>query len=170
MITVYDLENEMVTCDMEERTSGLFNQCRIGDMDHLALFAKKAFSRGEVLCPFGAAAKMDTPNYLTLQVGTSSHISLFPEILQYINHSCDPNVFFDVDAGMLRALKDIDEGDEITFFYPSTEWKMDRPFECWCGAPGCLRQIQGAAFIPQNILRRYELNEHIRILAEIIHS
>ncbi len=170
MITVYDLKNEMITCDIEEKINDLFNQCRIGDKDHLALFAKKAFSRGEILCPFGAAAKTDTPNYLTVQVSTSSHISLFPEILQYINHSCDPNVFFDVNSSTLRALKDISEGEEITFFYPSTEWEMDQPFECWCGAERCLKQIQGAAFLPQNILRQYELNEHIRILAQIHHS
>lgn len=24
------------------------------------------------------------------------------------------------------------EGDELTFFYPSTEWSMAQPFDCLC--------------------------------------
>ena len=23
----------------------------------------------------------------------------------------------------------------VTFFYPSTEWELDQPFECRCGSP-----------------------------------
>jgi SET domain-containing protein len=40
--------------------------------------------------------------------------------MQYINHSCDPNVAFDTTAFKLVALKDIKAGDELVFFYPST--------------------------------------------------
>ena len=36
----------------------------------------------------------------------------------------------------LTALRPISEGDELTFFYPSTEWAMAEPFECGCGAAG----------------------------------
>lgn len=33
-----------------------------------------------------------------------------------------------------RALRDIQPGDELSFFYPSTEWEMAQGFECKCGA------------------------------------
>lgn len=53
-----------------------------------------------------------------LQVGETEHIMLSPEWLQYVNHSCTPNVFFDTSTLKLIALKDIKAGEELCFFYP----------------------------------------------------
>ena len=74
------------------------------------------------------------------------------------NHSCDPNVAFDLSAEdtsqwHVRALKPIKAGDPcesrdtltlsvltsvetvtVTFFYPSTQWTMAQPFDCLCGS------------------------------------
>ncbi|MGK7904081.1 MAG: SET domain-containing protein-lysine N-methyltransferase [Hormoscilla sp.] len=63
---------------------------------------------------------------------------LDPDFLQYINHSCAPNVFFDTSDLFLRALSKIEIGEELTFFYPSTEWSMDRQFDCLCQSKDCL--------------------------------
>jgi hypothetical protein len=90
------------------------------------------------------------------------HITLQPEFLQYINHSCAPNVFFDTTAMQLVALKEIREGEEMTFFYPSTEWEMIQPFNCYCGSHNCLGQIQGAAFLPKNAWKQYRLTDFIQ--------
>jgi hypothetical protein len=35
-------------------------------------------------------------------------------------------------------------GEELTFFYPSTEWDMDQGFSCFCGSKACLGYISGA--------------------------
>jgi hypothetical protein len=63
----------------------------------------------------------------------------------------------DVDRMVVSATRDLAAGDELTFFYPSTEWDMGKllysiliycsssdlinvlymiaqPFSCWCGA------------------------------------
>lgn len=32
------------------------------------------------------------------------------------------------------ARRDLFPGDELTFFYPVTEWEMDQPFDCFCTA------------------------------------
>ena len=55
------------------------------------------------------------------------------------------------------------KGDALTFFYPSTEWEMDQPFECNCGAPGgkCKGWISGAKGMRREDLEEYWLNEHI---------
>ena len=149
----------------EELVIALFEPRLYHTADHQALYSRKDHKEGEVLCKFSAAARADNPTYLSVQVGLSEHIFLFPKCLELINHSCDPNVFFDISASVLRALKDISEGDQLSFFYPSTEWSMSQPFECWCGSPDCLKTIQGAAFLPQSVLQKYEINNHIRILA-----
>lgn len=67
-------------------------------------------------------------------------------------------------AGELLVAKnrDLAPGEELTFFYPSTEWKFDREFECGCGEEGCLGMIGGAlAMDGKGMERRRFLNAHI---------
>ena len=123
--------------------------------------ASVAIAEGEVVAPFSARQTLDRPTYLTVQTAPDKHILLAPEHLQYINHSCDPNVFFDTVAMEIRALRPIAPGDEITFFYPSTEWSMDRAFECHCGSAECLGQVAGADRLDPVALARHRFNRHI---------
>ena len=59
------------------------------------------------------------------------------------------------------------EGDELTFFYPSTEWSMAQPFECLCKTEACAGEIKGARDMSKEVLGRYWLNKHIEeMLAE----
>lgn len=125
-------------------------------------FAQRSYRPGEVVISFSARELLSQANYLTVQVGIDQHILLHPEHLQYINHSCDPNVFFDTHTMQIAALKPIEEGDEMTFFYPSTEWDMAQPFTCHCGSVRCLQLIQGAAHINEEILRKYKLTRFIQ--------
>lgn len=125
------------------------------------LAAGRAFAAGEVVSPFGPRAVHDRPTYLTIQTGPGRHIELAPDHLQYCNHSCDPNAFFDTARGELVALRAIGPGEAVTFFYPSTEWEMDRPFACHCGTAACLGTIAGAAQLGRKQLAGYRLAEHI---------
>ena len=127
-----------------------------------AFFAKRTYQPGDVVIEFSASQVLSEPSYLTVQVGIDRHILLYPQHLQYINHSCDPNVFFDTYAMQIVALKPIAEGDEMTFFYPSTEWDMAQPFTCFCGCRNCLREIKGAAHINPEILNNYKLTRFIQ--------
>ena len=103
-----------------------------------ALFATQSFQPGEVIADFSAGTIAAEPTYLTVQVGIHKHITLQPEFLQYINHSCDPNVFFNTTTMQLVALKELQQQEEMTFFYPSTEWKMTQSFNCYCASPACI--------------------------------
>jgi hypothetical protein len=125
-------------------------------------FARQCYLPGDIVIAFSSRAEVSEPNYLTVQVGPDRHILLQPEHLQYINHSCDPNVFFDTHAMHIVALKAIDEGDEMTFFYPSTEWDMAQPFSCLCGSSKCLGEVRGAAHIDPAILNNYKLTRFIQ--------
>ena len=57
--------------------------------------------------------------------------------------------------------KGIKSGDPITFFYPSTEWDMARPFDCFCGSENCLKIIKGAKYISEEQLQGWFVNKHI---------
>lgn len=131
------------------------------DTGEKSLHTNAFFDAGELIRSFASEKILEVPNYLTVQTGENRHITLQPDFLQYINHSCNPNVFFDTTRMELIALKEIQPGDELVFFYPSTEWEMDRPFECFCGTQQCLHRIRGAAFLSEQEAGRYRLTDFI---------
>ena len=126
-----------------------------------ALFSLQRFLAGEVITQFSAAEIRSTPNYLTVQTGDDQHIILNPEFIQYINHSCIPNSFFNTTTMQLVALTNIEPGTELTFFYPSTEWNMQQSFLCNCGHVDCLGEIRGAAHLSLKQASRYRLTDFI---------
>lgn len=130
--------------------------------NHKSFHALKNFVPGDVICEFGAREILDHPTYLTVQVEDHKHILLSPEFVQYINHSCEPNVFFDTGSMLLVCIQPIKKGDEMTFFYPSTEWKMKQPFKCHCGSDACLLQIQGAYYISNKKMEKYRVTDFIK--------
>ena len=104
------------------------------------------------------------PAVHSVQLNESAHILLEPQFLEYTNHSCSPNVVFDLDAMVVRAIEPIQPGEEIVYFYPSTELSMAQPFTCDCGSDNCLGVIRGADYLPTEVLDRYHLTTHIRSL------
>ena len=127
-----------------------------------SLHAIFPFKKGDVISNFSAGEIYDAPNYLTVQRGISEHITLMPQFLQYINHSCNPNVFFDTSSMEVIALTDIEPNEEFSFFYPSTEIDMAQPFHCYCGSRDCLQNIRGAKYIPGEALKKYRLTDFIQ--------
>lgn len=127
-----------------------------------ALFASEQFSAGDTIAEFNAGTIAKDPTYLTVQVGAGKHITLQPEFLQYINHGCDPNVFFNTTTMQVTALKDIPAGEELLFFYPSTEWKMTQSFPCYCGSEHCIGDIKGAAYLTKEQQEKYRLTDFIQ--------
>ncbi|MBC7720759.1 MAG: SET domain-containing protein-lysine N-methyltransferase [Pedobacter sp.] len=132
------------------------------DTNQKSLNAEKIIEAGEVISFFNANETFTHPTYLTVQVGTNKHITLMPEFLQYINHSCNPNVFFDTTSMQLVCLKTIIIGEELGFFYPSTEWEMTQQFVCNCGSANCLQLIQGAAYLSSEVAGQYRFTDFIK--------
>ncbi len=126
------------------------------------LFSKKSFLIDDVISDFHWTNIYDNPNYLTVQIGENQHIELLPTHLECANHSCDPNAFFDITIKQLVCIKPIKEGEEITFFYPSAEWDMDRPFDCSCKSLFCVGRIEGAKYLTKEQLTRYRFTDFIQ--------
>ncbi|RGP72711.1 histone-lysine n-methyltransferase ash1 [Fusarium longipes] len=131
-------------------------------------FTTKSISRVS-LPPFSVFAKFDfppctpasEPTYATVQTGRDTHLNLNSDLL-YINHSCEPTLLFDVgNLNILVGPKGLKAGDELTFFYPSTEWHMAQPFDCLCGTHSCRGRISGAQDMTQAQLDGMWLNGHI---------
>jgi hypothetical protein len=127
-----------------------------------SLHALVPLKKGQLLSKFSAGQVFEMPNYLTVQTGVKEHITLVPQFLQYANHSCNPNIFFDTTMMEVIALRDIEPNEELCFFYPSTELDMAQPFICYCGSKDCLQNIRGAKHIPSDVLGRYKLTDFIK--------
>lgn len=105
---------------------GLFRVVRQGPPDQFRskLVAERDFANDQVI----ARLEGLTPGpkrYSSVQVSATEHVELNSDLV-YMNHSCDPSTHMDVDRMVVVAIKDIKAGDELTFFYPSTEWDMGK--------------------------------------------
>jgi hypothetical protein len=123
-----------------------------------------AFEPGDVLSEFRISALLPGPTRHSVQCSTSGHMLMDPGFLQFMNHSCDPNVVLQTREMHIRAIRPVAPGDEIVYFYPSTEWAMAEPFRCSCKSPRCLIHIRGAAYLPPNVLAKYYFCDHIATL------
>ncbi len=125
------------------------------------LITDQPFQRGDVVYHISGYRITETPTYQTIQVGRRAHVEELG-VIAFLNHSCQPNTLIDVARLDVIAGRDITAGEELNFFYPSTEWEMDRPFICLCGAPQCVRLVAGAKYLSIDTLSRYFINPHIR--------
>jgi len=116
---------------------------------------------GAMLSSFAHSVRVAEPSYLTVQLDADVHLEPVPAFLECINHSCAPNVAFDMARLGLVALKPLVAGEELTYFYPSTEWTMTQPFTCACGAPDCLHHIDGASKLSADVLARFALSPFV---------
>ncbi|KAI9105469.1 hypothetical protein DFS34DRAFT_599497 [Phlyctochytrium arcticum] len=126
------------------------------------LVVLKTKSAGDVIAPMEGITEA-VKRWSSVQISADTHIELNSELV-YMNHSCDPSVYIDVTKRQVIAAKDLQPEDELTFFYPSTEWDMSQAFDCWCGAQKCIKRVQGARHLSEDVLSHQFINSHIQKL------
>jgi len=133
------------------------------------LVTKQTYKKGEVMCVMPSENIMDKPNRYTVQIARDKHTHVGK--LAALNHSCDPNVILDTERMLMIARRDIAKGEELFFFYPATEWEMNAPFICLCGAANCIHVVAGARFLPLSVLETHYLSKHIReMVVELLNN
>jgi hypothetical protein len=134
-----------------------------------SLVTQQAYKKGEIICPIPTTSVYDKPNQFTVQVGRNRHVEV--DKLASMNHSCNPSTILDTTRMLVFAARDLAAGDELTFFYPSTEWEMSAPFICLCGSPNCIHVVAGTRFLPLSTLENHFLNRHIReLMVELLND
>ncbi|KAJ3286364.1 hypothetical protein HDU76_007987 [Blyttiomyces sp. JEL0837] len=132
------------------------------------LVSKKFVAKGQEVARIENMTRNVKKRWSSVQVAEEEHIELDPASgLVFMNHSCSPSVFVDTTNFRIIALRDINPGDEVTFFYPSTEWRMDQPFTCWCGSPNCVSVVKGASEMSSEVLKGFRVNQHIQRLVTL---
>ncbi|ORY95754.1 hypothetical protein BCR43DRAFT_493543 [Syncephalastrum racemosum] len=143
---------------------GQFHVHRQGPVEELSskLVTDREFKKGDVIAKLEGLSP-GPKRHSSVQVSKTEHVELNSD-LYFMNHSCDPSAHMDVDNKCVSALKDLKVGDEINFFYPSTEWDMAQPFTCWCGADKCIKTVTGANKLTAEQLNQFVLVNHIKEL------
>ncbi|GAB7339435.1 hypothetical protein MBLNU457_6066t1 [Dothideomycetes sp. NU457] len=131
----------------------------------LSITSSISLPAGSLFSPITTSTPASAKRWSTVQTGRDTHIELNSALL-YMNHSCNPSLEVDVKEMVVRVARgrDLNKGDELTFFYPSTEWDFAGPFRCLCAEEGCLGEVKGARFIEKEQVDRWWFNEHIREL------
>lgn len=127
-----------------------------------------ALPAGALFAKITTATPAPQTTYTSVADGPNSCIELNSDLV-YCNHSCQPTLVFDMTRFEVRVVDDrpLAVGDELTWFYPISEWTMAQAFQCQCGSGQCLGIISGSRDIEPALLQRYWLNEHVaRLLAE----
>lgn len=129
-----------------------------------SLVTVTSISKGEVIFKFlGDYVSRSTlgpdPNR-AIQVDEDIYLESKGCYQDFTNHSCNPNAFISSPDHCLVALRDIKQGEEITFNYNASEYDLiDQgcSFQCSCKSENCVGEIKGFKYL--NIEQKFNLSE-----------
>jgi SET domain-containing protein len=110
---------------------------KLSKIHGLGVFTSKDIAEGELFYEVPVDNILHYAKRRCAYVGNNVWVS-DEFVLNYINHSCNPNAVLDIsgDVPKLVSIKDIKNGEEITVDYNSTE-EGGTLIPCSCGAEGC---------------------------------
>jgi SET domain-containing protein len=117
------------------------------------VFAARCFHKGEVVLQIDDSHVVTDEITLTKDDREYSadfydgKIVIMQEPERYVNHSCDPNCYVKTIDGVrnVLALRDIAEGEEITYDY-AINGDNEGTFPCHCGSKRCRKTYIGDYF------------------------
>ena len=110
------------------------------------VFARGPFPRGAHVLALPHIF-VGEPTRYTVQVDHGRHVDTRGDVSSLLNHNCQPNCVFEVGQHVIKALRPIAAGEELTINYLASELILAAPFECDCGSPSCLHQIRGFQYL-----------------------
>lgn len=101
----------------------------------------RGFKEGEQVAAFAGEIITDIRQH-SLQIEPGKHL-YDVYFTGYFLHSCNPNVFLDMQNRRVFALKEIKPNDYLYMDYAQTEDVLYKQFPCNCQAPNCRGWITG---------------------------
>lgn len=129
-----------------------------------AVFAAEPIAKGELLVMWSGtlvdATKLETlPDSFrrhSLQVEDDLYLVSLTESepADYVNHSCSPNAGLSGQISLV-SMRDIREGEEITYDYAMSDGSDYDEFPCSCGAAECRGHVGGKDWRNETLWARY---------------
>ncbi len=120
----------------------------------LGIFVTRDFAKGELIRQVNVIREVTEAEPLKEAEGElaehcayeDGRVMLYGEPDRYMNHSCDPNAYYDYSQypPITRAIRDIASGEELTVDYLINNSGGDS-WPCRCGAERC-RGMTGTSF------------------------
>lgn len=128
------------------------------------VYALETLKKGELVAMFGGVVltgnQLETVpellRSLSIQVEDDLYlVTRIPGAGDHFNHSCEPNTGLSGQIALI-AMRDIAEGEEMTFDYATCDSSDYDEFVCACGAESCRGQITGNDWKRPELWEKYE--------------
>ena len=138
--------------------------CGRSDRD-LGVFVRQEVKRGDVLfsyhrCPPGQRDLRAIPMEHGVFLRSPGDLHCL------IHHRCVPTAYVDWENLVLRALRDLRGGDEVSVNFHTIYERVATPFTCRCGEDGCYGEIRGfhALSLEQKLGIEFYLSPYLKHL------
>jgi len=123
-----------------------------------AAFAGRAFRAGDLVAS-GWGPTTTVRSMHTIQIDQDLHL-VPPSPIRFFNHACEPNCGILIRSGVegleIHALRDIDEGEEMTLDYETFEVEFQSlTGPCLCNTEGCRGSLKGYKGLPKDLREYY---------------
>lgn len=129
------------------------------------VFACEPIKQGELIGIWGGrivpGAELDrnmeffTQRIIQIEEGLYLETPFPLEPIDCINHSCEPNVGFTGQIGLI-AMRDIQAGEELNFDYAMCDGSDYDEFDCHCGSPNCRGKVTGTDWSRPELWEKYD--------------
>jgi len=105
-------------------------------IDGVGIFTNKKIDKGDVFYIIPLSKTYNSAKPKCAKIGERLWVC-DEEVLNFVNHSCEPNSILSLDkTPCLIAKRDVEVGEEITVDYSLTEKHQTR-IKCKCGSEHC---------------------------------
>jgi hypothetical protein len=108
---------------------------RKSDIQGHGIFANQDIKKGQIFYKIPLDKIIHKPKAKCAFIGHNTWIC-DNKVLNWINHSCNPNITLDIKKPVLKAIKNIKNGEELTCNYNRTE-KGGIKIPCNCKSKNC---------------------------------
>jgi SET domain-containing protein len=126
------------------------------------VFATELIPAGELIFDWAGGPVYEAENAMDLEKDIRDYAIQFEDhkwidtdgIGRLLNHSCSPNSGVQ-GLFQIRAMRDIQAGEEVVWDYDTTEnsnWEMK---DCKCGSERCRNWIHGYRYLPDELKEEY---------------
>ena len=161
------LESENIMNEL--RISYLNPKCQVDqyeDKGGCGVVAREPIRKDEVISVWGGgrivlAEELDpamesfTQRVIQVEEGLFLVATLPLEPTDCFNHSCEPNVGFSGQIGLV-AMRDIKAGEELNFDYAMCDGSNYDEFDCYCGSENCRGRVKGTDWSLRELWEKYD--------------
>lgn len=109
------------------------------EIGQISLVAAETFKSGQVVFDLDMGEFHEHPSLRTIELAPFIHV-IHPWG-SYTDHSCDPSCYVDKLDRTMRAMRNINIGEKITFNYQVNETNISTGFQCKCGSSKCIGKV-----------------------------